>query len=181
MGGLHDLLHHGEQLLLHLRQIDLLAQRRAEGGQRLFRVVLLAIKAPINHALNAPPHGQKEGGNRQRGEHQHHWLLCCLAARHRVRQALQSENQPSIDGTQQGGQEAVDQHLVDQRVNLPEPKAQDGGGNGERDEAAVRAAFSSEVSNGQTEGQVLRLKLIKRSMFGRANFDLLRLRFLYRA
>ena len=50
-----------------------------------------------------------------------------------------------------------------------------------RDEAAVRAAFSSEVSNGQTEGQVLRLKLIKRSMYGRANFDLLRLRFLYRA
>jgi transposase len=50
-----------------------------------------------------------------------------------------------------------------------------------RDEAAVRAAFSSEVSNGQTEGQVLRLKLIKRSMDGRANFDLLRLRFLSRA
>jgi transposase len=41
-----------------------------------------------------------------------------------------------------------------------------------RDEAAVRAAFSSELSNGQTEGQVLRLKLIKRSMFGRANFEL---------
>ncbi len=50
-----------------------------------------------------------------------------------------------------------------------------------RDEAAVRAAFSSDISNGQTEGQVLRLKLIKRSMYGRANFDLLRLRFLYRA
>ncbi len=50
-----------------------------------------------------------------------------------------------------------------------------------RDEDAVRAAFSSEVSNGQTEGQVLRLKLLKRSMFGRANFDLLRLRVLYRA
>lgn len=50
-----------------------------------------------------------------------------------------------------------------------------------RDEAAVRAALSSELSNGQTEGQVLRLKLIKRSMYGRANFDLLRLRVLYRA
>jgi transposase len=47
--------------------------------------------------------------------------------------------------------------------------------------AYVRAAFSSEISNSQTEGQVLRLKLIKRSLFGRANFDLLRLRFLYRA
>jgi len=50
-----------------------------------------------------------------------------------------------------------------------------------RDEAAVRAAFSSGITNGQTEGQVNRLKAIKRSMYGRANFDLLRLRFLYRA
>jgi transposase len=50
-----------------------------------------------------------------------------------------------------------------------------------RDEAAVRAAFASDINNGQTEGQVLRLKLIKRRMFGQANFDLLRLRFLYRA
>lgn len=49
-----------------------------------------------------------------------------------------------------------------------------------RDEAAVRAAFSSGISNGQTEGQVNRLKVLKRSMYGRANFDLLRLRFLYR-
>lgn len=50
-----------------------------------------------------------------------------------------------------------------------------------RDEAAVRAAFASDISNGQTEGQVLRLKLIKRQMYGRANFDLLRVRVLYRA
>jgi len=33
-------------------------------------------------------------------------------------------------------------------------------------------------SNGQTEGQVNRLKLIKRTMYGRANFDLLRQRVL---
>lgn len=50
-----------------------------------------------------------------------------------------------------------------------------------RDEAAVLAACSSEISNGQTAGQITRLKLIKRSMYGRANFDLLRLRVLYRA
>lgn len=48
-----------------------------------------------------------------------------------------------------------------------------------RDEAAVRAAASSEWSNGQTEGQVNRLKMLKRQMYGRANFDLLRLRVLY--
>jgi transposase len=48
-----------------------------------------------------------------------------------------------------------------------------------RDYAAVRAAFSSQYSNGQVEGQVNRLKLIKRQMFGRATFDLLRLRVLH--
>jgi len=35
-----------------------------------------------------------------------------------------------------------------------------------------------EWSNGQVEGQVNKLKLLKRSRYGRANFDLLRLRLL---
>jgi transposase len=45
-----------------------------------------------------------------------------------------------------------------------------------RDERAVRAAMKVEWSNGQTEGQVNRLKLLKRQMYGRAKFDLLRAR-----
>ncbi len=48
------------------------------------------------------------------------------------------------------------------------------------DEAAVRNALRYAQSNGQVEGQVHRLKLIKRSMYGRATFDLLRQRVLYR-
>ncbi len=47
-----------------------------------------------------------------------------------------------------------------------------------RDEAAVRAGIELEWSNGPTEGQVNRLKLVKRSMCGRAGFDLLRARVL---
>lgn len=47
-----------------------------------------------------------------------------------------------------------------------------------RDKGAVLAALSLPWSNGQVEGQVNRLKLIKRQMYGRANFDLLRLRVL---
>jgi transposase len=46
------------------------------------------------------------------------------------------------------------------------------------DEAAVRAALSLEWSNGQVEGQV---KTLKRQMYGRAKFDLLRQRFLLAA
>lgn len=50
----------------------------------------------------------------------------------------------------------------------------------ERDKAAVRAALSMEWSNGQAEGQVNRLKMLKRQMYGRAKFDLLRKRVLHR-
>jgi transposase len=48
------------------------------------------------------------------------------------------------------------------------------------DDAAVKAAVSSEWSQGQVEAQVNCLKLQKRIVFGRANFDLLRLRVLCR-
>ncbi len=48
----------------------------------------------------------------------------------------------------------------------------------ERDGAAVRAALTLPHSNGQVEGQVNRLKLIKRLAYGRAKFDLLRQRVL---
>jgi transposase len=50
-----------------------------------------------------------------------------------------------------------------------------------REEKAVRAAFDLPWSNGQTEGQVHRLKLLKRQTYGRAKFDLLQARVLYRA
>jgi transposase len=49
-----------------------------------------------------------------------------------------------------------------------------------QDYAAVEQAFVSEWSNGQTEGQVNRLKMIKRQGYGRAGFDLLRRRVLFR-
>ncbi len=50
----------------------------------------------------------------------------------------------------------------------------------ERDYAAVKAGLTLEWSNGQTEAQVHRLKLLKRQMYGQAGFDLLRQRVLHR-
>jgi transposase len=46
----------------------------------------------------------------------------------------------------------------------------------EQDLEAVRAALELPWSNGQTEGQINRLKAIKRQMYGRAGFNLLRAR-----
>lgn len=48
----------------------------------------------------------------------------------------------------------------------------------ERDKLAVEGALSLPFSNGQVEGQVNRLKLIKRMAYGRASFELLRQRVL---
>jgi transposase len=44
------------------------------------------------------------------------------------------------------------------------------------DLAAVKAALTEVWSNGQTEGQITKLKLVKRQMYGRARLDLLRAR-----
>jgi transposase len=51
----------------------------------------------------------------------------------------------------------------------------------QRDEKAVAEALRLPWSNGMVEGQIHRLKLIKRQMYGRASFDLLRLRVLRQA
>jgi transposase len=44
--------------------------------------------------------------------------------------------------------------------------------------STVAAAIEEPWSNGQTEGQITKLKLVKRQMYGRANLDLLRARLL---
>ncbi len=47
-----------------------------------------------------------------------------------------------------------------------------------RDQAAVQAALQQPWSNGQTEGQNTKLKLVKRQMYERGELDLLRARLL---
>jgi transposase len=47
-----------------------------------------------------------------------------------------------------------------------------------RDHTAVAAALVHPWGTGPAEGEIMRLKLIKRQMFGRANLDLLRARVL---
>ncbi|MBO0791191.1 MAG: transposase [Ktedonobacteraceae bacterium] len=46
------------------------------------------------------------------------------------------------------------------------------------DYEAVKSSLVLPYSNGPVEGQINRLKLVKRSMYGRGSFELLRGRFL---
>jgi transposase len=50
-----------------------------------------------------------------------------------------------------------------------------------QDMEAVVAALVMDYSQGQTEGRINKLKLVKHSMYGRGKFDLLRQRILYAA
>ena len=68
--------------------------------------------------------------------------------------------------------EKLDSWLTDAKTSLVRSFA-----NGvERDIDAVRNAIISPWSNGQTEGQITKLKLIKKQMYGRAKIDLLQAR-----
>ena len=49
----------------------------------------------------------------------------------------------------------------------------------EQDQAAVQAGLTLPINNGQVEGHVTRVKLIKRMMYGKAGFALLRQRVLH--
>jgi transposase len=48
-----------------------------------------------------------------------------------------------------------------------------------QDQAAVQAGLILKWNNGMVEGHINQLKFLKRSMYGCANFDLLRLRILH--
>ena len=50
-----------------------------------------------------------------------------------------------------------------------------------KNKVAVSAAISSNWSNGQTEGQITKLKLVKRQMYGRGKLDLLQARLIARS
>ncbi len=73
--------------------------------------------------------------------------------------------------------QAFDEWLVQVRTQrIPEFSSSAAGLR--RGDAAVRAALSHSHSNAQSEGQITRLKPIKRSMYGRGSFELLRWRVL---
>jgi transposase len=59
------------------------------------------------------------------------------------------------------------------------PELQSFAAGGEKDKDAVKAGLTWPINNGMVEGHVTKLKLIKRTMYGRAGFALLRQRVLH--
>lgn len=69
--GLHSLSHHPRQVIGQGVQVRLVTQSRVEGGERLCGVVLVAVEATVNEALEASSERNDEGSDHQGGSHNH--------------------------------------------------------------------------------------------------------------
>jgi transposase len=103
--------------------------------------------------------------------------LCCLCPMEKKVRKMAQEFQEIVAGRQA---EAFDRWL--DAASCSEVNELEGFARGlSQDYEAVKAALKYEWSSGQVEGQINRLKMIKRQMYGRANLDLLKARFLHAA
>jgi transposase len=91
-------------------------------------------------------------------------LANCIAAAKRLKEVLRRKSKESLDTVLQA---AAGTTLKDFVANL------------QRDRSAVQAALELPWTTSPAEGQISRLKLLKRSMYGRAGFKLLRARVLH--
>ena len=64
---LHGFLHDRDQALRQFIQIRLVAHSGGEGGERLGRVVFLAVETPVNPVLHPAAEGRKQRGDGERG------------------------------------------------------------------------------------------------------------------
>lgn len=105
------------------------------------------------------------------------WQLCCLCPTAKKVRRMAQEFREVVAGRQA---EAFERWL--DAASCSEVNELEGFARGlSQDYEAVKAALTYEWSSGQVEGQINRLKIIKRQMYGRANLDLLKARFLHAA
>jgi transposase len=93
-------------------------------------------------------------------------LATCVAAAKRLNQVLRRQSRESLDEVLDTAAGAALKEFV---VSL------------RRDRNAIQAALDLPWTTGPAEGQINRLKMVKRTMYGRAGFGLLRARVLHAA
>jgi transposase len=146
-------------------------------------------------ASSAPPVSTHRGSAGTRSPRQVTWLLLHKAEDLREKDAAYRQAlfrlSPPLAALSALGQDFV-RLIRDRKVETlsswlerakkcPYPEIQNFALGLEREFSAFEAALTEPWSTGQVEGQITRLKLLKRQMYGRANLDLLRLRLLHAA
>src|SRR5579863_4623947 len=127
---LHRLLHHREQVLAQLRQINLIAKSGAKSSQRFGGIILAAVEAPVDDALDATAQGLEESGNDESRDHNGDRVILVEQP---LKQRLQGNNEAKVQQGEQCSQAAIHQGAVDQQINVVESIAQNREPNRERD------------------------------------------------
>jgi transposase len=173
---------------------EIRAQGYQAGDEQVRRVVNAWRTDPHSHG-NQPsiPQGSAKAERITYSAHKTRWLLWKAAADLTLGEAAYGERLiqlcPQI-GAARDLIHAFRTLVSDRQIMLLDPWLEQSEQSGitevvgfaqgiRRDLAAVRAALQYEWSQRQTEGQVNRVKTLKRQMYGRAGFALLRRRVLY--
>ena len=125
MGGLHRVEDRGAQLGADRLEVDLVAQPRAEGLERLRGVVAVAVEAPVDGVLDAGTRRAEQRGHRERRDRDGEAGLA-------DRQSHQ-QHESQVGRGERRRERAVDQRAVDDDVDVEEPVAQDRGAGRERE------------------------------------------------
>lgn len=96
MRWLHRLPRDLRQPLAQRVQVGLRAQRGAEGGDGLRRVILAAVETPVNACLDPAPQRSEERDDQQRPEDSDNRLFAALPDE-RLRRRLESEDQRQVE------------------------------------------------------------------------------------
>jgi transposase len=158
-------------------------QFRKEKDFRKFKQVDPMLETPVNAAPKRPPTASQVAHwiifkEDQRLEWQQKYLTQLCEGDQEIQEANLLIQEFTIMLRERKGErfdawlEKVEQQSVSELCNFAQSL--------KKDYDAVKAGLTLVWSNGQTEGQVHRLKLIKRQMYGRGSFPLLRKRVLHR-
>jgi len=166
---------YGVQILDALRRIAAKAQAR---GAEAYSQACSGADAAANHSPASPPlrallRGKLPGGYSSNQKKPAFTWINLIGDLRRSPDALAwrvSSFAPSASGMQRLGRSGA--------TPLPRLRSPTSPRHLRRDEAALFAALKQPWSNGPVDGHIHRLKLVERSMYGRAQFDLLRLRVL---
>src|SRR5918995_775770 len=119
---LHRPPHDPDEVVAQGVEICLVSKLGRECLQRLHRIVLPAVEAAVDKALDAAPQRVEQGGYRQSGGHHHE--LGSLAGQSAEEQ-LEHDDAAEVQDRQHRGERTVDEGTVYDEVNVVEVVAQD--------------------------------------------------------
>lgn len=99
---MHSLPYHPDEVIAECVEVGFVTQPRREGFQGLGSVVLSAVEATVDKALDAPPEGSEHRGDQECGSHD---SKGGLLARESDEDILQHHDDAEVEGGQRGGKE----------------------------------------------------------------------------